>query len=86
MERKRKIKWQDRMVDVTELSFQTGGEHWNEYLVDDGSVIKLKTITSQILRVDGEYDNEGNPIYIIRSTNIVSISAPDKLRRPGTEE
>jgi hypothetical protein len=85
MERRTKIKYQGREVDATELSFQTGGEHWNEYLVDDGSVIKLKTVTSQVFRIEGEHDPDGNPIYLVKSTNLVAVSAPDKLRRKPTE-
>lgn len=82
MERRKKIRYQDRTVEATEVSFQTGSEHWNEYLLDDHSVIKLKTVTSEILRIDGEYDVDGNPIYLVKSTNIVAVSAPEKLRRP----
>ena len=77
---RKKIQHQGREVDVTEIPFETRGEHWNEYLVDDGSVIKLKTVTGEILRIDGEYDAEGNPLYLVKSTNIVTVSAPEKLR------
>lgn len=83
MERRKRIQFQGQMVDATEVSFQAGGEHWNEYLLDDGSVIKLKTVTTEIVRVDGQYDQDGNPLYVVRSTNIVTVSAPEKLRRPG---
>lgn len=83
MERRKRIQFQGQMVDATEVSFQAGGEHWNEYLLDDGSVIKLKTITTEIVRVDGQYDPDGNPVYVVKSTNIVTVSAPEKLRRPG---
>jgi hypothetical protein len=80
MARQRKITYQNRLVEATEVQFQAPSEHWNEYLVDDGSVIKLKTVTSEVLRIEGEYDPEGNPIYLVKSTNIVTVSAPEKLR------
>ena len=81
MERKKKIKWGDQLVEVTEISFQTSGEHWNEYLLEDGAVIRLKTVTSEIVRLDEKYDADGNPMYVIKSSNIVAVSAPEKLRR-----
>lgn len=81
MERRKKMIWQGREVQAIELSFQSGGEHWNEYLVDDGSVIKQKTVATEILRIEGEYDGEGNPLYVIKSASLVSVSAPDKLRK-----
>lgn len=79
-ERRKKIQHLGRQIDVTEIPFETPAEHWNEYLVDDGSVIKLKTITGEILRIDGEYDTEGNPLYLVKSTNVVTVSAPEKPR------
>lgn len=82
MERRKKITFQGQVVDATEVSFQAGGEHWNEYLLDDGSVVKLKTVATEFLRIDGQYDQDGNPMYLVKSTNIVAVSAPEKLRRP----
>jgi hypothetical protein len=72
----------DKDVDATEMGFQTGGEHWNEYLLSDGSVIRLKPVATEILRVDGKYDNDGNPVYIVKAANVVSVSASDKARKP----
>ena len=84
MERRTKVNWQGKEVDAIDLSFQAAGEHWNEYLIDDGTVVKLKTVTTQVFRLEDHYDQEGNPIYLVKSTNIVAVSAPDKLKRKGT--
>lgn len=83
MERKRRIKLGNEDVEATQVPFQVGGEHWNEYLCDDGSVLRMKVVTTEIFRVDGRYDNEGNPTYVVKSTNVLTVSAPDKLRRQG---
>ncbi len=79
--RKVKISYQGRTVEATPIDFQAQGEHWNQYLLTDGSVIKMKLVLTEIVRVDGEYDAEGNPIYIVKSTNILSVSAPEDLKR-----
>ena len=85
MERKKKVPGPDgQMVEGTELSFQSGGEHWNEYMVDDGSVIRLKTIVTDVVRIDGMFDQQGNPIYLVQSTNVMAVSAPEKLKRQGS--
>ena len=47
----------------------------------DGSVIKMKMVVSQIFRIDGTYDNEGNPAYQIKSTNVAAVSSPDTLKK-----
>jgi hypothetical protein len=63
------------------MPFQTGGEHFNEYLVEDGTVIKLKLVVTEILRLDDEYDAEGNPVYLVASANVPFVSSPDELRQ-----
>jgi len=81
MERKKKIQFNNQTIEVTEVPFTTGGEYWNEYLLDDGSVLKLKIVATEILRVDGQFDADGNPQYVVRSTNIVSVSGSERLRK-----
>ena len=73
MERK-KINFNGRMVEVTPLTFRAAGENWNEYLAEDGSVARVKLVVTEILRVDGEYDPDGNPQYLVRSSNVVALS------------
>ena len=76
-----KINFQGREVDATEVEFQTRKEDWNEYQLMDGSVIKMKLVVSTIFRVDGMYDNEGNPVYQIKSTNVSFVKSPDALKK-----
>ena len=40
-----------RELPAIELGFQTGGEHWNEYMLDDGSVIKVKLVVTNVVLV-----------------------------------
>ena len=76
-----KINFQGREVDATEVEFQTRKEDWNEYQLMDGTVIKMKLVASQIFRIDGMYDSEGNPNYQIKSTNVAAVTSPDALKR-----
>ena len=82
MERRKKVTIGGEEVDAVEIPFQAGAEHWNEYLLNDGSVLKMKTITTEVLRLEDRYDNDGNPTYLLKSTNVLAVSAPDELRRP----
>lgn len=84
--RKRKIKGPDGSdVEVTELSFQNTREHWNEYLLDDGTILKLKPVATEVFRLDGKYDQEGNPLYLLRSRNVLVVSAAENLKRQEGE-
>lgn len=81
--RKRKVEFMGRQVEATSMPYQSGGEHWNEYLIDDGSVVRVKLVVTEIMRIDDEYDAEGNPVYLVKSANVMAITAPDNLRKGG---
>ena len=81
MERKRRIEVPGQgQVDVTEVGFRSDGEYWNEYLLDDGTVARLKLVVTSVYRVDGQVDPKGQPAYIIESSNVMSISASEEGR------
>jgi len=82
MARSRKIPLPDGTeADAEVIDFRSSGEHWNEYLLDDGTVLKLKPVVTEILRVEGHYDQMGNPAYVLQSTNVVAADSPDELKR-----
>jgi len=68
-----RIKFQGREVEATEVDFLTRKEDWNEYQLSDGKVLRMKTVVSDVYRIEGEVDPEGNQIYQIRSTNVVRV-------------
>ena len=76
-----KINFQGREVDATEIEFQTRKEDWNEYQLMDGSVVKMKLVVSAIFRLGGMFDEERNPVYHIKSTNVAGVGSPDNLKR-----
>lgn len=65
------------LVEVTNAQ-----EHWNQYLLSDGSVLKTKAVVTEVYRVIDEYDQDGNPLYVLRSGGVLVVTAPDELRRP----
>lgn len=81
MARKKKINLGGTMVEGTEIGFRPSGEHWNEYLLDDGTVVRIKLVLTSVVRMDGVYDSEGEPVYFVNSQNVMGVSAPDDLRR-----
>jgi hypothetical protein len=63
------------------ISVQQAQEGWSQYLLADGSIVKMKVVVTDVFRVENEYDAEGNPIYYVKSTNVVSVNASEELRR-----
>lgn len=78
-----KINFGGEEVDATSIDINQTNEYWNQYLLDDGTVIKMKLVATKVFRVENKYDNEGNPLYFVQSTNIVSVNAPDSLKKKG---
>jgi hypothetical protein len=70
-------------VDAEVIPFRGDVEHWNEYLLDDGSVVRMKAVVTEIVRVEGQYDPEGNPAYMVFSANVTHVSSPEELKRGG---
>lgn len=79
-ENKVSINFGGRQVEATPVEVNQSSERWNEYLLEDGTLLKMKLVLKKVLRVDGEFDAEGNPVYIMQSTNVSSITSPDSLK------
>lgn len=74
-----------RKVEATDVDFKTEREDWNEYTLVDGSVLKFKTIVSSVIRTE-DYSPTGDPIYLIRSTNISRVKVPDEMKLMSTNK
>ncbi len=85
MERPTKLNFQGIERDAVEVDFKVVKEDWNEYNLDDGTRIKLKPVAAAIIRIPGLFDNEGNPVYVVKSSNVMSVSAAANLKK-GAEE
>lgn len=76
---KKIINYQGRQVSGTSLDFK-GTEDWNVYKLEDGTTLKMKTVMTEVVRIDGEYDPSGEPIYTVKSSNILNADIPQKLK------
>ena len=81
MDKKIRIKFQGRDVEATPIEVNQSTELWNTYMLDDGSMLRLKVIVTNVNRIDNMYDAEGSPVYAIKSTNIAKVDAPDILKK-----
>jgi len=81
-----------REIEAMDVDFETKKEDWNEYKLEDGTVLKFKTVVSSIIRTEDHDPMTGDPVYHVRSTNILRVKVPEELKRlpaakkPGGEE
>ena len=74
--------YQGKKVTGTEVSFSVIQQDWNEYALNDGTTLRMQTAMTNVVRVDGEYGANGDPLYVVGSQNIVTASnVPEQLRK-----
>jgi len=79
--RKLKLGGKDFMAEEVEFQVGEGGEHWNKYILLDGTEMKVKAVVAEVLRVEGAYAPNGDPLYNINASIIVTTHAPDQLKK-----
>jgi hypothetical protein len=60
-------------IPVIDVQVVEGEEPFVQYKLEDGTVLKVKNVATSVLRVDGEYLPDGNPVYLFLSTPAVSV-------------
>ncbi len=62
-----------------ELEFKKRREEWSEYELEDGTILKVRTEVVRIVRLRDKWTPEGEPVYVVRSANLLSPSVPPNL-------
>ena len=81
MERSIKVSYEGKMVEGVDIDFKQIKEEWNEYQVADGTTIRMKAVVTNTVRLTNQYDKDNYPVYLIKSSNVLTISPPEKLKK-----
>ena len=66
-------------VEVADVPIKSATEMFNEYTLEDGSVLKVKNVANSIVRVVGQTLPDGSPLFLVFTTPVVNvISSPKK--------
>lgn len=60
-------------MDGMEVPVDESTERWSDVKLADGTLIRVKQTVASVIRIDGQYDAEGNPIYVLKSAPAVAI-------------
>jgi hypothetical protein len=66
-----------------DVEFETEKEVFNSYILGDGTLLKMKSVISKIVRLD-EYGPDGNPLYMVNAQNIVVTDCPPNLQKSNS--
>jgi hypothetical protein len=68
-----------------EVDFDAVKEDWNSYKLKDGTTLKVKLVLAGVVRLNNKYDPLGNPVYMIKSTNVVRVmDVPEAYKQQPT--
>ena len=66
-------------VEAETMEFKPIEEAWSFYRLEDGTVVKIKLIVSDVFKLPNNDPMTGMPQLIVKSTNVMSVEpAPPK--------
>lgn len=69
------------MKDASLMEIIASNDPWASVTLDDGSVIKYKHPVLNVYKMIDTYDGEGNPVYLMQHSPMLSASVPDTLKK-----
>lgn len=64
-----------------EINIKSSKEQWSEFTLEDGTVIKARLTVLSAVRLNEQYDQEGNPAYSLKLAPLVIFNSPDNLKK-----
>ena len=74
------IEMQGKSVPGVVVNVRKSVERWSVVQLEDGTTIRLRSVVTETIRTD-QFDEQGQPVYIVKSMNILTVDAPSSLLR-----
>ena len=69
------------LVPVDILSSKEG---WTEYELEDGSRLRVKAAVLDVKRAVGQFNPEGEPLYLAQATMVIRTISPPEMKKKKT--
>jgi hypothetical protein len=71
-----------RPIEGFEVPVLESTERWTDVKLEDGSLLRIKPSVLSAIRIPGQFDQEGNPMYMLRANNaMMVVEAKDDLKK-----
>ena len=71
-----------KLVDGVDVPIVESTDRQTEIKLEDGSVLRIKPSVLGAIQIPGQFDPEGNPLYVLKSTlSMVVADAPATLKK-----
>ena len=81
MSRRINVPFEGKMVPAEQLDFESEKEPWTVYKLEDGTVLKIKTILANAARLVDRYKPDGEPMYVLGVGSLPVLDIPAELRQ-----
>jgi hypothetical protein len=81
-ERKVRTLHEGKEVEGIDVQVRESSEKWSEFTLEDGTILRMKLSLMSAVRIPGQYDPQGNPLYNTAvNPQILVVESDDKLRK-----
>ena len=63
------------------VSIRGSEQRMSEYHLADGSLVRVTVLVQAVYRVPEQWDPNGNPMYVVTSQTIATVTSPESLRK-----
>jgi len=74
-ETKKTIKVVGLDLEVSEVPILEMREDFNDYKLEDGTILKVKGAVSSIMRIEGQFLPDGSPVYFAFLAPVVKVES-----------
>ena len=74
-EQKRTMTILGKEIDVADVPIASMNELPNIYELEDGSVLRVRNVVTSILRIEGQFNPDGTPVYLVLTTPVVAVQS-----------
>lgn len=80
-EQKRTINVLGKDTEVVDVPIVKMHEPSGEYELEDGTVLRVRNAASAILRIEGQSNADGTPLYFVMTTPVVTVISSRTAKR-----
>jgi len=62
-------------IEVIEKPIANAQEFFNEYTLEDGSVLRVKNVATSIVQIAGQNMPDGSPVFLVFTTPVVNVAS-----------
>jgi hypothetical protein len=69
------------LIEAERIAITHSDDPWLIYDLEDGTQLRIRIVVSSVFRLNGKYTLDGDPVYVVRSQNVVAADVPDGLKK-----